>query len=141
MSVVDLPSLADQSIPPFESIPVIDISGLSGDSESKAQVASAIRDACIQIGFFYVKNHGVDNALIASTADAAHRFFDLPMEEKMKIEFRKNPTLKGYYPWDKRGRVHESFELRPGTEISTRESDIWPSEDVLPGFRETVLKY
>ncbi|KDN43351.1 hypothetical protein RSAG8_06135, partial [Rhizoctonia solani AG-8 WAC10335] len=53
MTTVDLPSLAAQPIRPFESIPVIDISGLFGDADSRAQVASAIREACIQVGFFY----------------------------------------------------------------------------------------
>jgi isopenicillin N synthase-like dioxygenase len=81
---------------------VSDISGLSGDADSKAQVANAIREACIHVGFFYgalfqlifgshlicmhlkVKNHGVDESVIKSTVETAHRFFDLSLEEKMK---------------------------------------------------------
>ncbi|CAE6470728.1 unnamed protein product [Rhizoctonia solani] len=144
MATADLPLLAAQSIRPFESIPVIDISGLSGDADSKAQVANAIREACIHVGFFYVKNHGVDETVIASTVEAAHRFYDLPLEEKMKLEFRKNHNLKGYYPPDQRGRIHESFEIRPEDDSppdNSSELHLWPPEDVMPGFREVALKY
>ncbi|CAE6440278.1 unnamed protein product [Rhizoctonia solani] len=62
-----------------------DVSGLSGDAESKAQVASAIREACMNVGFFYVKNHGINEDIISSTVDATVRFFDLPLEEKLKL--------------------------------------------------------
>ncbi|KEP49355.1 putative 2OG-Fe(II) oxygenase family oxidoreductase [Rhizoctonia solani 123E] len=142
MTTVDLPSLAAQSIPPFESIPVIDISGLFGDADSKAQVASAIQEACIQVGFFYVKNHGVDETVIASALDAAYRFFDLSLEEKMKLHFRKNPKFKGYYPILRKGLINEAFEITPEIGLpSNSELDLWPPEDLIPGFREAVLKY
>ncbi|KDN45868.1 hypothetical protein RSAG8_04701, partial [Rhizoctonia solani AG-8 WAC10335] len=157
MTTVDLLSLAAQPIRPFESIPVIDISGLFGGIDSRAQVASAIRDACIRVGFFYVKNHGIDETVIASAVDAARRLHDLPLEEKMKllvvftrlylslniVKLVFTCLLKGYYPKGQRGRVHESFELRPEIDppSNTSASTLWPSEDILPGFREAALKY
>ncbi|CAE6436858.1 unnamed protein product [Rhizoctonia solani] len=143
MATVDLISLATQSIRPFESIPVIDISGLSGDANSKAQVANAIREACIHVGFFYVKNHGVDETVIKSSVDAARQFFNLSLEEKMKLEYT-TPNFRGYYPITKKKYDHECFDI--GTEKdtsngSTSGSNIWPSEDVAPGFREAVCRY
>ncbi|CAE6445945.1 unnamed protein product [Rhizoctonia solani] len=145
MTPVDLPSLAAQPVRPFESIPVIDISGLSGDADSRARVASVIREACIQVGFFYVKNHGVDETVIASALDAADRFFELSQEEKMKLDFRKNSKFKGYYPILRKGLKNEAFEIRPEIDThsnsSMSEPDSWPPEDLIPGFREAVLKY
>ncbi|CAE6499979.1 unnamed protein product [Rhizoctonia solani] len=144
MTTTDLTSLAAQPVRPFESIPVIDISGLYGDFDSRIQVASAIREACIQVGFFYAKNHRIDDSLIASALEASNRFFDLPLEERMKLDFRKNRKFKGYYPVLRRGYVNEAFEIRPEFDPSNgymSELDIWPPEDLLPRFRDIVLKY
>ncbi|CEL56404.1 hypothetical protein RSOLAG1IB_07790 [Rhizoctonia solani AG-1 IB] len=145
MPAVDLISLASQTTGSFDSIPVIDISGLSGDTDSKAQVISAIQEACIHVGFFYVKNHGIDEASIASAIDAARRFYGLPMEEKMKLDFHKTTHFRGYYPIVKKKYFHESFELGPEVNRPSVSSlsgpNLWPSEDIIPGFREPVLKY
>ena len=32
-----------------------------------------------------MKNHGVDETVMKSAVDATRRFFDLPLEEKMKV--------------------------------------------------------
>ncbi|CAE6526223.1 unnamed protein product [Rhizoctonia solani] len=145
MTTVDHLALAAQPTRPFESVPVIDISGLFGDANSRAQVADAIRDACIHVGFFYVKNHGIDEALIASTVDAARRFFELPLEEKMELDYRKTPNRGGYFPVAQKGSVHECFELETGinttSNITMVQTNIWPSQDLAPGFQEVVLKY
>ncbi|KDN43352.1 hypothetical protein RSAG8_06136, partial [Rhizoctonia solani AG-8 WAC10335] len=137
MTTVDLPSLAAQPIRPFESIPVMHI-------WRWAQVASAIREACIQVGFFYVKNHGVDEAVIAPAVDAARRFFDLPLEEKMKYDFHKSPKFKGYYPITRTGFMNEALDIRPEVDASDDSAsglDLWPPEGTTPRLREAVLKY
>ncbi|CAE6464685.1 unnamed protein product [Rhizoctonia solani] len=145
METADLLLLAAQPIRPFETIPVIDISGLSGDAESRAKVASKIQEACIQVGLFYVKNHGVDENLITSTVDAARGFFDLSLEEKMKLDFHKTSNFRGYYPVNQKKYYHECFEIGPevNTPIdgSSNEGNLWPSEDAMPGFQGAVLKY
>ncbi|KAF8757919.1 iron ascorbate-dependent oxidoreductase family [Rhizoctonia solani] len=127
-----------------------DISGLSGDADSKAQVASAIREACIHVGFFYVKNHGVDESVIRATVEAAHHFFDLSLEEKMKLDVHKSPNFKGYTPLlgentnpENRGDLHECFDIGPEIDVSSNSSmsgsNVWPSEDLMPGFQQAVL--
>ncbi|CAE6478910.1 unnamed protein product [Rhizoctonia solani] len=147
MTPVNLPSLADQPVRPFESIPVIDISGLSGDADadSRARVASAIREACIQVGFFYVKNHGVDETVIPPVLDAARRFFDLSPEEKMKLKFRHKHDIEGYHLRTRIGYTHEAFEFLPRIDSVSHRSmprlDLWPSEDLVPGFQEAMLQY
>ncbi|KAH7335822.1 hypothetical protein B0J17DRAFT_695744 [Rhizoctonia solani] len=112
---------------------------------SKAQVASAIREACINVGFFYVKNHGIDEAAISSTLDISRRFFDLPLEGKMKIDFSKTPNFRGYYPMAQRRFLPESYEMGPDIEASPdipmNGRNVWPSEDAIPGFKEIMLKY
>ncbi|CAE6420128.1 unnamed protein product [Rhizoctonia solani] len=145
MTTVDLISLADQSVRPFESIPVIDLSGLSGDAKNKARIASEIREACIHVGFFYVKNHGIDEAMIASTVDAARRFFELPLEEKMKLDAQQTSHLRGYYPPGQRRLSRESFEIGPDVDASPNipmsGRNLWPSANVIQDFEEPVSKY
>ena len=43
----------------FTEIPVIDISSLI-NGKNPLNVASQIGDACEKVGFFYIKNHGID---------------------------------------------------------------------------------
>ena len=45
----------------FDSIPVIDFSAMfDTDEDEKVIVGEAVRKACTEVGFFYIKNHNVD---------------------------------------------------------------------------------
>ena len=82
----------------FTEIPIIDVSQLlSGDNPM--QVASQIGDACEKVGFFYIKDHGVDQQLIDEMYALSKAFFKLPYEEKNKLNVVKSGrTLRGYIP-------------------------------------------
>ena len=77
---------------PATSIPLIDLAGTVEDC------ATAVHRACRETGFFYIANHGVSADLVAAQFAAAGRFFDLPIEEKMRIDMKKSPTTAGYEP-------------------------------------------
>ena len=55
------------------------------DPVARQQLARDIRDACINVGFFYVKNHGIPEKNISGAVDAGKRFFNLPDETKLKV--------------------------------------------------------
>ena len=57
----------------------------SCDPVARQQLARDIRDACINVGFFYVKNHGIPEDSILGAVDAAKAFFALPEETKLKV--------------------------------------------------------
>ena len=79
-------------------IPIINIAPFfEGSPEGKQQVAREIARACEEIGFFTVVGHGVPLALIHSTNATAQAFFDLPLEEKLKVLAR--PAF-GYMPME-----------------------------------------
>lgn len=81
----------------FDEIPVIDFSdAFSKDIERRKRLARRIYDACIRVGFFYVKNHGVDDYIMKNVFSAAKDFFHLPIEEKMSIDLNKSPHFRGY---------------------------------------------
>ncbi|CAK9155259.1 unnamed protein product [Ilex paraguariensis] len=83
------------------------------------------------------------------------RFFDLPIKEKMKL--LRNKKHRGYTPvLDERldpinqvqGDYKEGYYI--GVEVPDDDSDIekpfygpnvWPSTDILPGWRQTMEKY
>jgi len=41
------------------TIPLIDLTPYKEGSENTKEIALAIREACKNVGFFYIKNHGV----------------------------------------------------------------------------------
>lgn len=80
----------------FDSIPVVDIAPLLNGSDKMA-VANQIRWALSNVGFMYVKNHGIANDFVDSVFDVTRRFFALPMEEKMKLHVgNSDVALRGY---------------------------------------------
>lgn len=51
-------------------IPIIDVSGIYGDLEARKSLAREIKHASEEIGFFYIRNHGVEEATIKSAHSA-----------------------------------------------------------------------
>ena len=80
-----------------EFVPVIDISPyLSGTPEGKRQVADAVGRACREVGFYVITGHGVEQELLDRIEKMARGFFDLPIEEKMKVHVGDKPGGVGY---------------------------------------------
>ncbi|KAI3762356.1 hypothetical protein L1987_52784 [Smallanthus sonchifolius] len=67
-------------------VPVIDIGG--GD---RHLISKQIGDACRHYGFFQVINHGVPDDLVEKMQQVAKEFYELPVEEKMKL-YSEDPT-------------------------------------------------
>ncbi|KAH8810821.1 hypothetical protein F5884DRAFT_260881 [Xylogone sp. PMI_703] len=145
--------------PTFQSIPIVDIAGsYSDDLETRLKVANNIRDACQQVGFFYIKNHGIPQELMDETMDAARRHFEKPLEEKMREHIFKSKDLRGYEPVhganvdpNTRGDRKESFlhnfepENDPVPHILTEaqrsllHQNLWPADDA--EFKQACFKY
>ncbi|KAJ7268059.1 isopenicillin N synthase [Mycena rebaudengoi] len=53
------------------------------------ELAKEIKDACINIGFFYIKNHGIPEEIIAPVFSRVADFFLLTEETKMKLPQQK----------------------------------------------------
>lgn len=79
-------------------IPIISIAPFFSDSQDdKRWVAREIGRACEEIGFFTIVGHGVSPELVRGTKATAQAFFDLPLENKMKVLAR--PAF-GYMPME-----------------------------------------
>ena len=134
----------------MHDLPVIDLQA------PPDAVALAIGRACREHGFFYLVGHGVDEALALRLEALSHRFFALP--EAVKARFAMplgGSAWRGWFPLGGEltsGRPDWKEGLYLGTELP--ESDprvcagvplhgrnLLPDDDLLPGFRATVLEY
>lgn len=134
----------------FQSIPVVDIAGLSSpDPHERRRVAAEIGAAARDVGFLYVTGHGVPEALGAGLRAAAERFFAQPLASKMATYIGKSANHSGYVPEGEEvfavGKVDkkEAFDVNLDCPEATGEApmlgaNLWPD---LPGFREAVEPY
>ncbi len=81
----------------FEEVPQIDIGPLFRDDEpGRHLVGDAVRDACIDVGFFYIRNHGVPQATVEETFRQMALFFAPPEDAKREIHASKSRYFRGY---------------------------------------------
>jgi len=79
----------------FTEIPVIDVSELVAGNDDEATIEQ-LRSACRDVGFVYIKNHGVDEGLIDDVLAASGDFFARPMDEKKTVLV--DERMRGYLP-------------------------------------------
>lgn len=79
-----------------DEIPVIDLNPIHGDLEARKALAGQIREAAMNTGFFYVKNHGVSDAAINGALNSAKSFFRQPFEKKDEVSIRNAKYFNGF---------------------------------------------
>lgn len=140
----ETPGLVAKRIP-FTSIPIIDFSGAySSRLADRKLVAGQIRQASVEIGFFYIENHGVPQTLIEQSFDASREFFALPVADKMELRVGKHRHHAGYIPIqgeklydadEALGDQKESLEITVGVPDKDRKSvagDPFAGDRILP---------
>ncbi|RFU32280.1 hypothetical protein B7463_g4068, partial [Scytalidium lignicola] len=81
----------------FTEIPVVDLTPAFSDNlEDRKRLALEIGHIFETVGFMYVKNHGVDKAIVDEAYRVTREYFDLPVEKKMQNFNYKNVGLRGY---------------------------------------------
>ncbi|WZZ47528.1 hypothetical protein YC2023_043787 [Brassica napus] len=71
------------------------------------QSAVSLKQACMDCGFFYVINHGISEELKEEVFEQSKKFFDLPLEDKMKA--LRNETHRGYSPALEQNQIHGDY--------------------------------
>ena len=83
-------------------IPSVDLADfLSGDAERKAKFVAELGEAYTTIGFVAVKNHLVKDDTVNTLYAEVKRFFDLPIETKLKYEVEGLAGQRGYTSFGK----------------------------------------
>lgn len=138
-----------------QSLPIIDIGALiDGDQKQRRTVAEQLSAACLDKGFFYIRNHGIEARLQARVFAAAKAFFEQPLATKKQVDKALSPANRGYEPL--RGQTLEADappDLKEGYYIGrdlpddhpavragkfNHGANQWPRQ---AGFRETMETY
>ncbi|SPO02339.1 related to flavonol synthase-like protein [Cephalotrichum gorgonifer] len=138
----------------FTSIPILDLSH-ARDPEKKPEFLAELRRALMEVGFLYLKNVGITDAEFAEVIRLGKAFFDIPIEEKLKIEMKNVASFLGYSRLSAEITAGEA-DHREQIDLSTEHPipgpssplhynllapNQWPSESSLPGFRKVFGEY
>ena len=148
-----------------DEIPVIDISGIYGDLAARKALASKVKSAAKNIGFFCIKNHGIPEFTIAEARNQAEAFFKQPVEKKDIVSKRFSKYFNGYaakksgmasptegldnreafgwryepqYDPDPKDPEQVPEEVKP---YIRGEDYVWQGTSHLPGFKDGCLAY
>ncbi len=148
-----------QAPAPDEIIPILDVAAYrSGKPGARERLAEELREACQRIGFYFITNHGIPQAVVDRVFEQSARFHALPLERKLEIRIDSNTV--GYLPMQgglsrsagltkfTKPNLNESLFVR--NELAPDDPDLlsgkvlrtankWPRD--LPGFREAILEY
>ena len=133
---------------------IIDLTGLaSGEQSVVRRVAGEIGRACRDVGFFYIRNHGVPEGLLSGMFDRSQAFFRELGGVKDELSIKRSRHNRGYV-----GIATESLNLvdadlkeafNIGLDLSASDPEVladkpfrgvnlWPQT---LGFRQTALAY
>ncbi|KAI9048455.1 hypothetical protein LZ554_007291 [Drepanopeziza brunnea f. sp. 'monogermtubi'] len=134
-------------------IPLVDFSPYLYPTSTPSQrlgTAEELVQACHDVGFVTLANHGVSSALLGEAFAWSKRLFNLSMEEKMLAPHPVGWSVHRGYSWpglekvtqdesvEREGKdvrdCKESYEIgHPGNQT---QPNIWMPPEVLPGFEE-----
>ena len=133
----------------FTEIPVLDVGPLI-TGERQDECIEALRAACSEVGFFYIRNHQVSISLISDLKSAASKFFCTSTDEKMALAI--TPQIQGYLPLGYRsyegeeiaGTSHQEgfwigHERPTSAEYPLDGPNQWPEQH--PSLKVTMLRY
>lgn len=137
----------------YKTLPILDLSRLNGPDRSA--FLDELRNVARELGFFYIRNHGIDATLIGDVRRLARQFFALPEQQKLTIEMVNSRHFRGY---TRAGLEHtrglpdwrEQIDIGPEREAITVDSatpawkrllgpNQWP--DALPELKPALLHY
>ncbi|KAI0199786.1 hypothetical protein F4808DRAFT_199935 [Astrocystis sublimbata] len=138
----------------FTSVPILDLAQ-SRDPATKPQFLADLRHALMEVGFLYLRNVGIPDDLWCDVIREGRGFFDIPREEKLKIEMKNAPSFLGYSQLSAEitaGAVdhREQIDLStthplPGPSAPIWDNLLapnqWPSPAALPDFRRVYEEY
>ena len=135
-------------------VPIIDVSPLREGKGDLQKIANALRKACTEYGFFYIKNHGISEPLQQDLETLSHQFFQLDLATKMQIKMALGgKAWRGFFPVKGEltsGKPDLKEGIYFGSELDKTDERVqagWPMHgknlfpEQIPTFRKTVLTY
>jgi isopenicillin N synthase-like dioxygenase len=110
--------------PSFTTIPILDYS-LSASPTTKPKFLSGLRNALVNVGFFYLINAPIAPQIQQELVKKCTGIFELPQKKKLEIEMINSKHFLGY--------------SRLGAEITARKQDYREQFDVRLVLSETYI--
>jgi isopenicillin N synthase-like dioxygenase len=107
----------------LQQLPILDLS-LASDPDGKATLLNQLHDALFNIGFLYVKNHGVSEEIISALVEKLPALFDQPPDAKSKLSKQNSPHFLGYSGFAEEVTLGEK-DLREQFDFATELPVIW----------------
>ena len=135
---------------PLDQIPVIDL-GPTLSGKGKQKMAKGIHAALANIGFMYIRNHGVSAELLDAAYRVSAEFFDLPQDQKDALHIHQSGVaLHGYTPlFGENNDPGRTVDYKEIFDLGREAGDghvkpffgptPWP--EALPEFRSVMLAY
>ena len=86
------------------------------EEQARQSVVQAVATACREVGFFAIRNHGVDLSIVEAAQSASMAFFDMREDKKLAVSF-SNQVLD--YPYG----YENSEVLSHGKQTETKAQD------------------
>ncbi|CEJ53885.1 hypothetical protein PMG11_00222 [Penicillium brasilianum] len=139
---------------PFTKVPILDFAQTTSPT-TRSTFLEALRDAIVNVGFFYLKNTGVPNELYQELSEQSSALFNLPLGQKLEIDMINSKHFLGYSRLGQeitalKNDYREQFDFAtelppPGPEEplyrNIRGPNQWPDPSALPNFRPTIERY
>lgn len=107
----------------------------------KAQIADALWDASIDVGFFQLVNHGIPLQRIREAFAMSERFFGLPNAVKAQYPHSKADNVG----WENMAQIRPSVgtpDQKESYQITLpRMTHLWPTETELPNFKKDMVAF
>ncbi|KAH8697479.1 thymine dioxygenase [Talaromyces proteolyticus] len=146
----------------MSNIPIVDFSAWnSSDTSARLRVAKELVKASKEVGFVYIVNHALPDALLDEAFDWSRRFFALSQEDKFKAPHPKGWAVHRGYSWPGLEKVSqamseendeerieklrevtdykESYDI--GSDENKDQPNQWIPEDLLPEFRVFMTRF
>lgn len=139
---------------PIEEIPVIDFTPFrEGGMVGRLKVATAIADACREIGFFYLSGHGVPEEKLKKVFEQSAEFFHQPLATRAEVaatpeRYRGWIPMPHSEPMSRSSRLFEQYRIQAefggdgplqGDDRLFYAPNRWPAQ--LPEFQAACSEY
>ncbi|KAM0326569.1 hypothetical protein ACHAQA_006438 [Verticillium albo-atrum] len=138
----------------FIEVPIVDYS-LARHPATKAEFLSQLRNAIVNVGFFYLSNHSIPDEVQRAALEQSDAFFSLPLQKKLDIETAHSKHFLGYSRMSAEKTVaitghNESVFFGPEypppnpmelAYLNLHGPSQWPDKNALPDFRQAVQTY
>ncbi|KAF9187592.1 hypothetical protein BGZ50_001880 [Haplosporangium sp. Z 11] len=136
---LNMPKLSNKAIPLAKAatataIPALKVKTLSlqdfHNIETRPQFLRDMRECLIDVGTFYIKDHGIATEMTAGAMKSVQDYFALPLEEKKKMLIANSRHFRGYK------LMGEEFT---NNEVDHREQlQFAPEQPAIPSFQPSV---